>query len=105
MPDEDRDWTDRTDGGTLVNARTRVPLGTAVIVAVAFVGWALSISGTYYSLKAQIESVRSEVGQHSDDRDKVQDEKIAAITQDQKTIMFATCALAKQSRLLVSGCP
>ena len=94
-----------TEGGTVIGAHTRVPLGTAVAVAVAFIGWALSLSATYYSMVSKIEAVRVQTSAHSDEQNAIQERQIIALESDQRTIKFATCALAKKQNLLIEGCP
>ena len=100
MPDPEH-----TDGGTVISSQTRVPLGIAVSVAVAIIGWALSLSATYYSLVSKIETVRVEAEAHSDDQNSIQERQIIALESDQRIIKYATCALAKKQNLLISGCP
>ena len=101
MPDP----TEHTDGGTVIGSQTRVPLGTAVAVAVAVIGWALSLSATYYSLVQRIETVRTETIAHGDEANMLQERQIIALESDQRIIKHATCALARKQNLIISGCP
>lgn len=87
-----------------ISEKTRVPLGTAVTVAVAIAGWAVSLAGVYYRLEARIESVRVELSVDDATVHRVQDERIRTVEGDLRTIKQATCALARQQRLLVAGC-
>ena len=99
------DITEHTDGGTVIGSHTRVPLGTAVAVAVAFIGWAMSLSATYYSLLQKIETARVETTAHGDEQNSLQDRQIIALESDQRIIKHATCALARKQNLIISGCP
>jgi hypothetical protein len=100
------DNTETTAGGTpiAITEKTSVPLPWMASITVTLVLWAVSLTGVYYRLEAQVTAVRVEAVASADVKHHEQDEKIAALEQDQKTIKQATCALARRAQLLVAGC-
>ena len=65
------------------------PLGLLLMFGVALVA-----SGLYYRLEADIASVRSDVTAAQLTKSQEQGDRIKALENSQKTILFATCALA-----------